>query len=136
MTAPTPEGLEAICRDIGATIRSAVEEAGRSAGVPLGFAFFLLDIGERGSLAYMASVERRGVISLLDELRGNLIARVEPPESINVRAAVVDEEPCVLMTVGAGEPMRFTPEQAGGVIQLFTGAIRALADFHRDQVGG
>jgi hypothetical protein len=135
MAKTTPASLEALCRDIGGTIRTAVEEAGKGAGVPLGFAFFLVDVGDRGSMAYMASVERHGVIALLDELRGKLIAETRPVPAIKVNAAVLDGEPCVLMSVGASGPMRFTPDQAAGVIRMFSGAIRALADFHADQVG-
>jgi hypothetical protein len=132
----TPAGLEAICRDIGTTIKGAVEEAGKSAGVGLGFAVVLVDVGERGSLAYMANVERRGVISLLEELRHKLIGESKPTPPIKVSAAVLDGEPCVLMTVGDADPMRFTPDQAAGVVRMFSGAIKALADYHRDQVSG
>lgn len=64
--------LERIVRDIGNTIRGAVNEAAAAAGAPIGFAFFLFDFGAEGSVAYAANAKRSDVVSLLDELAGKI----------------------------------------------------------------
>jgi hypothetical protein len=68
----TPASLEAIVRDIGHTIRAAVNDAGRSGGTPIGFAFFVFDFGAKGSMAYTANAARGDVVALLEELTATL----------------------------------------------------------------
>lgn len=64
----SPPALETIVRDIGRTIAGAVAEASPIDGPALGFAFFLFDFGDRGSLAYTATADRADVVKLLEEL--------------------------------------------------------------------
>lgn len=73
-TRPTQATLEAIAGDIGRTIAGAVEEASALEGSPIGFAFFLFDFGEKGSMAYAANARRSDVATLLEELAGKIRA--------------------------------------------------------------
>jgi hypothetical protein len=71
---PTQATLEAIVRDIGHTIAGAVKEAAALEGAPIGFAFFLFDFGEDGSMAYAANARRPDVVALLEELAAKIRA--------------------------------------------------------------